>query len=1126
MADTSDQNDTGVTKDSESLDVNVLFAEQPSDKQENTKDKEGSEIRPEKSDTYSGEETSPIPKVEPQAKLLWALKNDKFDEFVKLLKDPVVNIRFQYKKPTYSDYGTCIEIASRLSNRGRYVKALLKAGVKPNVHEILPEPIHYAAREGNSDTLKILLEDKRTNINIVDSFERNALHLAVRYSKQGIDEKYAECITMLLKRRDLDVNKPNKKGYTPIHEAANSRREAVELILQYRHHDLDLDTCRPSGRSARELILSKYPDLRPLLPKMQLHKLAPDINTQLLLSLQNRELKDFSKILKKIDDEGDAKADPNFFYGRPYNATCLEIACRDDDCSQFVQQLLNAGADPNIVNPISKQIPLHLAAEAGNENVLSVLLEDRRTNINIINVDGKSVLHILAEFEGNKNQNKNIIKCLKLIFGKHKRNSNKIAIQVNLTNKDGKMAVEIALEKNNMEFVKTMLQQVGTYMDLDVIVGEENRTLYDVILLKFPELKEAIPAGRDFSQKDRILDLFQLLYNEKSEEFVNALQSKGEDESMDIDDGNYTLLQYATLHDLIYPVKELLLIGVNPNKTTDFEKRPPIIIASQRNNQEILQMFLDNVPEGKLDVNVADSKGNTALHFASKNENIECVLGLIRHGANYRIRNIFDKCSLSADAVSRFLDRSLLTNGKYPEDEEYELIFDYKLLSAYKASFMTSPSSNEDKRRLKDPERNSRIPLREPSMDFLLYISESAEHRHLLKHPIITSFLEVKDFQVRLLSYVYISICFMFVLMLNCYIIVNIGQEDSELTTSVTILNIIAKTFIGIYLALCAVILACKLMISPKDSFFVLTNWIHVLLITCIGSLLFINLIPPSLAVAAIFLSWFKLILMTYRRTALSINFEILKRVSLNYIQFLFSYVPFIIAFAFSFYCVLHGVARKQHEDDINHNRTTEQHYGYYMTPWLSIQKVFIMMVGEFEANDFLPVIKDYTTCFWLLSFFVFIMAMVLVNLLTGLAVNDIQNIKENAIEVSLAARVRLFYNLDLGGLFTTRKVNIFFINLLNSFAKRFKSLPSNISLEKIHIFPNKGPTIILDGYRKSSWKMNLSIMRDALLIISNPETDVDNFNVKQAFEGIRDNYDHIIARLRYIEQKLEIQSN
>jgi hypothetical protein len=103
---------------------------------------------------------------QPQARLLWALICNKFETFSTLLEVKGVDPNFKYGKPKYT---TCMELACRLQWGGKFVQSLLEHGAKPNVHEIHQEPIHRAAKYGNPETLEVLLQNKNTKVNVVDS---------------------------------------------------------------------------------------------------------------------------------------------------------------------------------------------------------------------------------------------------------------------------------------------------------------------------------------------------------------------------------------------------------------------------------------------------------------------------------------------------------------------------------------------------------------------------------------------------------------------------------------------------------------------------------------------------------------------------------------------------------------------------------------------------------------------------------------------------------------------------------------------------------------------------------------------------------------------------------------------
>ena len=111
-----------------------------------------------------------------QDQLLQALVDRNMKVFSELIQDEDVNPNHRYEKPHYA---TCLEIASRNIGCDEFVRVLLQY-VKPNINQIIPEPIHYAAKKGHHEALRVLLLDKRTKVNAVDSNGRTALHFSVR----------------------------------------------------------------------------------------------------------------------------------------------------------------------------------------------------------------------------------------------------------------------------------------------------------------------------------------------------------------------------------------------------------------------------------------------------------------------------------------------------------------------------------------------------------------------------------------------------------------------------------------------------------------------------------------------------------------------------------------------------------------------------------------------------------------------------------------------------------------------------------------------------------------------------------------------------------------------------------
>ena len=133
------------------------------------------------------------------------------------------------------------------------------------------------------------------------------------------------------------------------------------------------------------------------------------------------------------------------------------------------------------------------------------------------------------------------------------------------------------------------------------------------------------------------------------------------------------------------------------------------------------------------------------------------------------------------------------------------------------------------------------------------------------------------------------------------------------------------------------------------------------------------------MAAIVIVLSWSELITMIGRHpklTSLNIYVTMFYKVLKTFIIFLIWYSLFIIAFALGFYILLHQDIPNGDESD----------YRFFDSVDLTIVKTFTMFVGELEFGD-LP-ITTFTGYIFLLTF-VFLIVVVMMNLLNGLAVSD-----------------------------------------------------------------------------------------------------------------------------------------
>ena len=121
-----------------------------------------------------------------------------------------------------------------------------------------------------------------------------------------------------------------------------------------------------------------------------------------------------------------------------------------------------------------------------------------------------------------------------------------------------------------------------------------------------------------------------------------------------------------------------------------------------------------------------------------------------------------------------------------------------------------------------------------------------------------------------------------------------------------------------------------------------------------------------------------------------------------TFIKFLTWYCLFILAFALGFYILLH--------EDKGVDPPADHEYLFFDSFGLSIIKTFTMFVGELEFGD-LP-IKTGVGYIFLLTF-VFLIVVVLMNLLNGLAVSDTGEIRAECETYAYKAQVELISYME-----------------------------------------------------------------------------------------------------------------
>jgi ankyrin repeat protein len=751
---------------------------------------------------------------------------------------------------------------------------------------------------------------------------------------------------------------------------------------------------------------------------------------QLLKCLEDGDLAAFKNLLRNKDRNN---IDPNHEYCSPHYKTCLAIASQKG-MVKFIEVLLANNADPNQICKIHNgNAPIHFAAENGQFDAVKCLVQHPATIVSIINRKGETALHLSA---------RSLTKCEKA-EACFSYLASLPGMSVSHTSVKGVSAVSEAVKK----FSRNTLQEVLQRRDL----RPEDR---ECILSKHPELKDEAPDSIEitYSHYEAYMDLrhgnFGKFKCNLKKEFVNRT-----------DLIQMTLLQLACEKGLLDVVELLLSCEADVNKTGTHESRPPVYLACYYGHYDILKHLFKTgkvkvgLTEGKtllhavfeglranrdapdsfcgcfdfllqkhktlnIPINEGDGCGHTALHYAAQEDNDHFAKALIARGAYMGSLNNFGICPLK-DIDPEILETAL--NGcvkriRGKESGEYTLNIDFKILN---------PTAECDREGQDDAESRGRSQGRSPEMFPLHFISQSNKLGHLLKHPVLQIFLHMKWSRVRMGFYLNMLLYIIFVILLTSYILSESNmcdecQNNSECNKREVNGLRVFLILLSVALVLKELLICC--MTQQKCGFFYgLKNFLGLGIIIA-TVLIPVCKCPKLLAAVTLLLAWTEVILQLGCIFALAIYNEMLKRVTVNYFKILLWSSPLIIAFTFSFYKVYHNETSSEVKGSNYSARNSSSEFSVqnntvkaYSNIQMSVLKTVVMMVGEFDASNMTFNLEAY---FVFLSF-VFMMTIVFMNLLHGIAVSDIQAIRKEAELVAYKSRVKLvhdFESISFGG--------------------------------------------------------------------------------------------------------------
>lgn len=585
-----------------------------------------------------------------------------------------------------------------------------------------------------------------------------------------------------------------------------------------------------------------------------------------------------------------------------------------------------------------------------------------------------------------------------------------------------------------------------TQTTLDVLVG----FILDVNL--DPSVEGAILVK--VSEKTRLaIKLFRLIQNEDEEMFANHMENISQCEEQEFSEvfcikkKFYTLLQLACEKGMTRVVETLLETSVDRNFggkknvkpifvafTNGHHKVLSLLLADEKvvYNREVLNVMLNElIFQNKL--NDDNEKKYTQCVNVLKGDKRVCVmtvcsilliktidsssestvLFLLRNGASLNFtyepfHNDYVLENLSTKTLETFFDECLVPH------REKNVLFDEVFIEINYACI--KPIILKHQFPGKDDKMETQSEEILPEMEILLKMSKIPHLRPLMKHPVIQSFLHLKWQKVKSFFYLNFLYFMSFWIVLMVHIFLEKPDKDCN---PVTI--ILLKIFLVAHV-LKDIFQFCKFPLFYLKNW---ENWLSILIILTTALITFYHsdyFERMHFGIFAIFLTSSKLVLLMAHFPTFAVYFTMLKKVTWNFFRFMAAFFIIFICFAEVFYKIFQNTSNNssnnQTEPATGNNTSTK--YDYFVSFERSLFKTVVMFTGELEASSFEYGNFPYMS-YVMLIIFIFIVTIVLYNFLNGIAISDIQAIKNDAELVSLSGRTevmsyaeRLVFGIEL----------------------------------------------------------------------------------------------------------------
>ncbi|XP_068232352.1 transient receptor potential channel pyrexia-like [Palaemon carinicauda] len=468
--------------------------------------------------------------------------------------------------------------------------------------------------------------------------------------------------------------------------------------------------------------------------------------------------------------------------------------------------------------------------------------------------------------------------------------------------------------------------------------------------------------------------------------------------------------------------------GANPAHVTN-QRQSAIHAACISGNSETLNHLLKT---GRVEhlVSSLDNYGNHPFYYASENSSLECCKLLLENGE--RLGNVYRGDESNCVLVIKYLpnasqlfrdvfDASIKLSNKPRHHPDYSITFDYSSLM------------NSEKEKVQ-----------------CSIISEIAgtPMEALIKHPLLESFLYIKWCRIRSVFYLKVVQYFIYLMIHTVFIVMTFGPEPKDWSDDEFSLMMF-KIFHAIFLVIIAV---PDIVVTFANFKKYMTHWeTYTNLAALTSSIIVICAVSDKIvdditlnkenarvspkrlfASLSLVLGWIELMMLFGRFPTLGAYILMVTKVGKSIFKFLFAFISVLIGFTLGFHILFH---RLPIFADFN----------------ISFVKVLMMLKGEIAYSQFVDQKGSPFHIYpqILMSVFLFLVTIIMSNLLVGLAVKGIPDLKRHGKikrSIKQASYLLAFENL------------LAFISKIKCFPRRLLLLlSSRLTIDpNITIFPNK----------------------------------------------------------------------